>query len=150
MLRRPDSDVHRILRRFDIDAAAIDRGIVSALDRLPRGAGSVSDLSAHIDDAVERAWVYATLKYDAAQIRGAVLLLALVKTPQLRNVLYAIARDFERIVPDVLADELERIVAGSPEAPSPAARAAAGAIGDAGRRRPPRAKARRSRATRSI
>ncbi|KGV57819.1 type VI secretion system ATPase TssH [Burkholderia pseudomallei] len=132
MLRRPDSDVHRILRRFDIDAAAIDRGIVSALDRLPRGAGSVSDLSAHIDDAVERAWVYATLKYDAAQIRGAVLLLALVKTPQLRNVLYAIARDFERIVPDVLADELERIVAGSPEAPSPAARAAAGAIGDAG------------------
>ncbi|NOK50491.1 type VI secretion system ATPase TssH [Burkholderia thailandensis] len=131
MLQRPDSDVHRVLRRFDIEAAAIDRGIVSALDRLPRGAGSVSDLSAHIDDAVERAWVYATLKYDATQIRGAVLLLAIVKTAQLRNVLYAIARDFERIVPDVFADELERIVEGSPEAPPPAARASAGAGGGA-------------------
>ncbi|AOK49115.1 ClpV1 family T6SS ATPase [Burkholderia sp. MSMB617WGS] len=127
MLQRSDSDVHRILRRFDIDAAAVDRGIVAALDRLPRGAGSVSDLSAHIDDAVERAWVYATLKYDATQIRSAVLLLAIVKTAQLRNVLYAIARDFERIVPDVLADELDRIVDGSPETPPPAARAPGGA-----------------------
>ncbi|AGK51273.1 type VI secretion ATPase, ClpV1 family [Burkholderia thailandensis MSMB121] len=131
MLQRPDSDVHRILRRFDIDTAAVDRGIVSALERLPRGAGSVSDLSVHIDDAVERAWVYATLKYDATQIRSAVLLLAILKTTQLRNVLYAIARDFERIVPDVLADELEQIVEGSPEAPPPAARASAGAAGGA-------------------
>ncbi|EIP86184.1 ClpA/B type protease [Burkholderia humptydooensis MSMB43] len=131
MLQRQDSDVHRILRRFDIDTAAVDRGIVSALERLPRGAGSVSDLSAHIDDAVERAWVYATLKYDATQIRSAVLLLAILKTTQLRNVLYAIARDFERIVPDVLADELEQIVEGSPEAPPPAARASAGAAGGA-------------------
>ncbi|KUZ74502.1 ClpV1 family T6SS ATPase [Burkholderia ubonensis] len=131
ILQRPDGDLHRILRRFEVDAAALDRGIVAALDRLPRGAGSVSDLSAHIDDAVERAWVYATLKYDAAQIRGAMLLLAILKTPQLRGVLYGIAREFERVVPDVLADALESIVDGSPEAPPPAARAAAGDVRDA-------------------
>ncbi|AOJ65933.1 ClpV1 family T6SS ATPase [Burkholderia ubonensis] len=131
ILQRPDGDLHRILRRFEVDAAALDRGIVAALDRLPRGAGSVSDLSAHIDDAVERAWVYATLKYDAAQIRGAMLLLAILKTPQLRSVLYGIAREFERVVPDVLADALESIVDGSPEAPPPAARAAAGDARDA-------------------
>ncbi|WP_321872350.1 type VI secretion system ATPase TssH [Burkholderia ubonensis] len=125
ILQRPDGDLHRILRRFEVDAAALDRGIVAALDRLPRGAGSVSDLSAHIDDAVERAWVYATLKYDAAQIRGAMLLLAILKTPQLRSVLYGIAREFERVVPDVLADALESIVDGSPEA-QPAARAGLG------------------------
>ena len=80
----------------------------------------------HIDDAVERAWVYATLKYDATRIRGAVLLLAILKTPQLRNVLLAITREFERIVPDVLADDLASIVEGSPEAPP--------AAGGAGRR----------------
>ncbi|MEN2473250.1 type VI secretion system ATPase TssH [Burkholderia sp. GS2Y] len=116
MLQRPDGDLQRVLRRFEIDAATIDRGLVAALDRLPRGAGSVSDLSVHIDDSVERAWVYATLKYDATRIRGAVLLLAILKTPQLRNVLVAITREFERIVPDVLADQLESIVDGSPEA----------------------------------
>ncbi|MGN6650464.1 type VI secretion system ATPase TssH [Trinickia sp.] len=116
ILQQQDSDLHRVLRRFDIDVAVVERGMTAVLERLPRGAGSVSDLSAHIDDAVERAWVYATLKYDAASIRSAVLLLGMVKTPQLRNVLYAIAREFERIVPDVLADELESIVDGSPEA----------------------------------
>ncbi|KVU84054.1 type VI secretion system ATPase TssH [Burkholderia ubonensis] len=131
ILQRPDGDLHRILRRFEVDAAALDRAIVAALDRLPRGAGSVSDLSAHIDDAVERAWVYATLKYDAAQIRGAMLLLAILKTPQLRSVLYGIAREFERVVPDVLADALEAIVDGSPEAPPPAAHAAVGEVRDA-------------------
>ncbi|KVV43691.1 ClpV1 family T6SS ATPase [Burkholderia ubonensis] len=136
ILQRPDGDLHRILRRFEVDAAALDRGIVAALDRLPRGAGSVSDLSAHIDDAVERAWVYATLKYDAAQIRGAMLLLAILKTPQLRSVLYGIAREFERIVPDVLADALEAIVDGSPEA-QPAARVGLG--GDAALRAEPAA-----------
>ncbi|KVO67638.1 ClpV1 family T6SS ATPase [Burkholderia ubonensis] len=131
ILQRPDGDLHRILRRFEVDAAALDRAIVAALDRLPRGAGSVSDLSAHIDDAVERAWVYATLKYDAAQIRGAMLLLAILKTPQLRSVLYGIAREFERVVPDVLADALEAIVDGSPEAQPPAAHAAVGEVRDA-------------------
>ncbi|KVD37947.1 type VI secretion system ATPase TssH [Burkholderia ubonensis] len=136
ILQRPDGDLHRILRRFEVDAAALDRAIVAALDRLPRGAGSVSDLSAHIDDAVERAWVYATLKYDAAQIRGAMLLLAILKTPQLRSVLYGIAREFERVVPDVLADALEAIVDGSPEA-QPAARAGPG--GDAALRAAPAA-----------
>ncbi|MGU7768713.1 type VI secretion system ATPase TssH [Burkholderia sp. MR1-5-21] len=128
ILRRPDSDLHRILRRFDIDAATVERGLVAALDRLPRGAGSVSDLSAHIDDAVERAWVYATLKYEATQIRGATLLLAIVKTPPLCNVLHAITREFERVVPDVLADGLAQIVDGSPEAPSAGAH---GTPGDA-------------------
>ncbi|KWE57283.1 ClpV1 family T6SS ATPase [Burkholderia ubonensis] len=136
ILQRPDGDLHRILRRFEVDAAALDRAIVAALDRLPRGAGSVSDLSAHIDDAVERAWVYATLKYDATQIRGATLLLAILKTPQLRSVLYGIAREFERVVPDVLADALEAIVDGSPEA-QPAARAGLG--GDAALRAAPAA-----------
>ncbi|WP_396330588.1 type VI secretion system ATPase TssH [Burkholderia anthina] len=126
LLQRPDGDLQRVLRRFEIDEAAIERGLVAALERLPRGAGSVSDLSVHIDDAVERAWVYATLKYDATRIRGAVLLLAILKTLQLRNVLYAIAREFERVVPDVLADELEAIVDGSPEA-QPAVGAEAGA-----------------------
>lgn len=117
ILQRPDGDLPRVLRHFAIDDAAIERGLVAALDKLPRGAGSVSDLSVHIDDAVERAWAYATLKYDATRIRGAVLLLAILKTPQLRNVLLAITREFERVVPDVLADALESIVEGSPEAP---------------------------------
>ena len=37
--------------------------------RLPRGATSISDLSDHITNAVERGWVYGSLKYGESQVR---------------------------------------------------------------------------------
>ncbi len=43
-------------------------------------------------------------------------MLALLKTPSLHNVLIGISREFEKIKPDQLADELEQITATSPEA----------------------------------
>src|SRR5688572_25802382 len=51
-----DSDLHRILKHFEIDSARLAKDITDALDRLPRGATSISDLSSHVADAVERGW----------------------------------------------------------------------------------------------
>src|SRR5499427_7351352 len=58
-----DSDMHRIIREFGLDASLLARDLTLALDRLPRGSTSISDLSEHIEDAVERGWVYATLMF---------------------------------------------------------------------------------------
>ncbi|WP_051711030.1 type VI secretion system ATPase TssH [Andreprevotia chitinilytica] len=127
----PDADLHHVARHFRLDDERLGRDLVAALDRLPRGAGAVSDLSGHIDDAVERAWVYGSLKFDAQQIRGAHLLVGLLKTPSLRHVLVGISREFERVLPDVLIDQLADIVAGSPETTASAAPAAASAEGSA-------------------
>ena len=82
---------------------------------LPRGATSLSDLSDHIDSAVERGWVYGTLMFNDAQVRGGYLMVGLLKTPSLRNALLAISRQFERVKPEALADSLAQIVSGSPE-----------------------------------
>src|ERR1700757_221599 len=49
-----------------------------------------SDLSPHIEDAVERAWVWATLKYGDAQVRTGYVVLAMLKTATLKNVLLSI------------------------------------------------------------
>ncbi len=60
ILQTPDSDLHRIVRHFELDAVARwRRDMTEALDRLPRGATSISDLSTHVENAVERGWVYA-------------------------------------------------------------------------------------------
>jgi len=115
ILHTQDSDLHRILRRFDIDAGRVEADLTQALDQLPRGAGSVSDLSEHIDHAVERAWVLASLRYDAGRIRSGHLLTGLVKTYSLRNVLLGMSGLFARVVPDVLLEDLASITAGSPE-----------------------------------
>lgn len=61
ILSNNDSDLHRIVRHFEVDASKLAADLTKALDRLPRGATAISDLSEHIEMAVERAWVYGTL-----------------------------------------------------------------------------------------
>jgi type VI secretion system protein VasG len=115
ILQTPDSDVHRIVRHFELDSSRLARDITDALDRLPRGATSISDLSSHVENAVERGWVYATLMFGEAQVRTGHLMVGILKTPSLRNALVAISRQFEAVKSDTLSDDFRRIVNGSPE-----------------------------------
>ena len=129
VLQLQDSDLHRIVRHFQLNPARLAADMSEALDRLPRGAASVSDLSVHVDEAVERAWVYASLVFGATEVRTGHLVLALLKTPGLDHVLQGISSQFKAVRGDVLKDEFREIVGGSPEdAPSSAAarQAAAG------------------------
>lgn len=50
-----DSDLHRILRHYQIDPQAIEKDLAVALSALPAGATSLSDFSHHVGTAIERA-----------------------------------------------------------------------------------------------
>ncbi len=115
ILQLQDSDLHAIIRAFKLDAGRLAHDMTAALDRLPRGATSISDLSAHLEDSIERSWVWSTLKYGDSQVRTGHVLLAMVKTPSLKNVLLGMSREFEKVKADTLTDDLEQIVAASPE-----------------------------------
>ncbi|MEJ1170103.1 type VI secretion system ATPase TssH [Variovorax sp. CCNWLW235] len=115
ILQLQDSDLLRIVKRAGLNIDAVEQDLVRALDRLPHGATSISDISEHVDNAVERAWVYASLRFEATSIRGAYLLAGIVKTPGLRQVLSGISREFDKIVPDVLVAQLPAWTEGSPE-----------------------------------
>jgi type VI secretion system protein VasG len=115
ILQGQDSDLHRIIRHFGIDASKLATDFVAALDRLPRGASSISDLSEYIEASVERAWVYSTLMYGEQQVRTGHLLVGMLKTNSLRNALFGISRQFEHIKPDILASDFASITSGSPE-----------------------------------
>jgi type VI secretion system protein VasG len=115
IVQTQDSDWHRVFKHSGIDMSVLAKDITAALDRLPRGSTSISDLSTHVENAVERGWVYGTLMYGETAVRTGHLLVGMLKTHSLRNALLNISRQFERIKPDVLADDLPRIIAGSPE-----------------------------------
>jgi type VI secretion system protein VasG len=115
ILQQPSSDLHLIARTFDLNAAALARDVTDALDRLPRGAASVSDLSARVEDATERAWVWASLKFGAASIRTGHLIVAALKTRELKNSLLSVSREFAKVRVDELADDFARLLARSPE-----------------------------------
>ena len=110
-----DSDIHHIVRHFDLDIGVLSSEMTRTLDGLPRGASAISDLSQHLEDSVERAWTYASLLYNSNQIRTGHLILGMLKTPSLKNVLVGISNEFSKISADTLSDEFASIVDGSPE-----------------------------------
>jgi type VI secretion system protein VasG len=116
ILQLQDSDFHRILRHFELNPAILAKEMTAALDRLPRGATSISDLSTHVEEAVERGWVYGTLMFGEAQVRTGHLLLGCLKTPELRNTLLAMSREFGKIKSEALSEDFGTILGGSPEA----------------------------------
>jgi type VI secretion system protein VasG len=115
ILQQQNSDVACIVRAFNLDAARLAADFTTALDRLPRGATSISDISSHIVDTAQQAWVWSTLKFGDSQIRSGYLIVALLKTSSLKNLLSGISREFDKIKVDQLTDDFEKIVAGSPE-----------------------------------
>ena len=115
ILQLNDSDLHRIVRHAGIDPSRVARDVTEALERLPAGATSVSDLSADIEEAVERAWVYATLSFGEAQVRTGYLVAGIVRTRRLRHVLTEISKEFAKIRIEGLVEDLPAMIAGSSE-----------------------------------
>ena len=115
ILQLPDSDVHRVIRRFDLNPSRLASDLTAALDRLPRGASSLVDLSSHVEETVERAWVYSTLLFGDQKVRTGHLIVGILKTPGLRNSLSAISEEFSKIKIETLSDDFASIVEGSPE-----------------------------------
>ncbi|MDR5741899.1 type VI secretion system ATPase TssH [Caballeronia sp. LZ029] len=116
ILQQPDSDLHRIVRHAGIDRDALDRDFTRALAALPAGASSISDFSWHIETAIERAWVLATLSHGDRRVRGAWLLAALAGNAELRRVLLSISSAFAKIPVDQPDELFVEWIDGSPEA----------------------------------
>jgi len=115
ILQLQDSDLVRIVRQYELDTAALARDLTAALDRLPRGATGVTDLSSQVEETVERAWVYGTLLFGESQIRSGHLVVGMLKTTSLRNTLYGMSRQFEKIKLEHLGDNFAKLLASSPE-----------------------------------
>ncbi|AJG18134.1 type VI secretion system ATPase TssH [Cupriavidus basilensis] len=115
LLQAPDGDLQRILRHAGADLPALEADLTRALGLLPAGATSISDFSFQIESAMERAWVYATLAFADDHVRGAYLLSALLKTPELRRTMLSISNQFAKVRADDLGEAVSALVAQSPE-----------------------------------
>ena len=110
-----DSDQHRILKFFEMDPSRLTTDLITSLDKLPRGATSISDFAPHLEEAVERGWVFGSLLFGETRVRTGHIIVGLLKTPSLRNVFLSLSKEFAKIKLETLTDEFARILAGSPE-----------------------------------
>ncbi|MDO9072276.1 MAG: type VI secretion system ATPase TssH [Rubrivivax sp.] len=131
LLQSQDSDWHRVIQHAQLDMSVLAKDLTAALDRLPRGATSISGIAENIADSIERGWVYGTLLYGDNVVRSGYMLVGMLKTKNLRNALVAISRQFEKLKVDDLSDALPKIIAGSPEEGQGASDGSSGAAGGA-------------------
>ena len=121
ILQLPDSDLHRIIRAYGIDASRLAADLTANLDKLPRGATSISDISPHLEQAVERGWVYASLLFSQSVVRTGHIVIGLMKTPGLTAILPGISPEFRKVSIEALCNDYAEITSGSPEDQSAAA-----------------------------
>ncbi|WP_295376990.1 type VI secretion system ATPase TssH [uncultured Pseudacidovorax sp.] len=115
LLQNQESDLHRIVQHYGLDISLLAKDVTAALDRLPRGATAISDFSPHIENAIERAWTYATLQFGEAQVRTGYIVVAMLKTQSLRNPLLQLSKQFEKIKVEDLAANFAKICDASAE-----------------------------------
>ncbi|RMB54813.1 type VI secretion system protein VasG [Sphingomonas sp. PP-CE-3A-406] len=115
LLQDPRNDVAAIRAAFAIDDARLAADVTAALDSLPRGASAISDFAPQIEEAIERGWVYASLQFGAGRVRSGHLLYAMVRTPTLRNALFAISAEWRKVQADRLGEDFATIVGASAE-----------------------------------
>ncbi|AHE55394.1 type VI secretion system ATPase TssH [Sphingomonas sanxanigenens] len=125
LLQDQQNDVALIRAHFGVAETVLAADLVRAMDMLPRGATAISDFSPQIEEAIEKGWLIASLRFGEGRVRTGQLLLAMLTTPTLRNALFAISSAFRAIVAERLEQQFDAIVKGSSEQHAPAA-----AIGD--------------------
>jgi len=115
ILQLQDSDLHKVIKHFQLDPARLVKDLTENLDKLPRGASSITDLSSHLEEAVERGWVYGSLVFKDSQVRTGYLVMGIVKTRGLNQALLGVSKEFAKINGDGLMDKFGEICGGSPE-----------------------------------
>ena len=116
ILQLQDSDLHRIIKHYDLDAARLAADITKSLDDLPRGTTSNVNFSAHIDEAIEHAWLKASLLFNESHIRTGYLIAGMLDNRDLASQLYQISDQFKKVKFENLVEEYDAIAGGSPEA----------------------------------
>lgn len=130
LLETDDTDVDHLLRHFEVNRARLTADVQRALDRLKTGNARTPALSPRLPRLFGEAWLLASIDYGATKIRSGHLLLALLATDDMARLAREMSREFERLAPETLRQNLLNLTSGSSEQGSEAtAGASAGATG---------------------
>ena len=120
LLDLPETDFQIILRRGGVDVETLRTEATSAIEAFKTGNPRTPALAPTVPQLLESAWSIASLRYGAAEIRTAFLLLAALEHQAIRALLSESVPALLGVArPEALSDDLPQVLADSPEAPSP-------------------------------
>ncbi len=115
LLEAPDTDLAKILRRFEIDASRFQKDVMRALDRLKTGNARTPALSPRLPRLIEKAWVVASIEYGAAKVRSGHLVYVLLTDDDLSRLTREISKDLAGVSVEQLTKTFADVVKGSAE-----------------------------------
>lgn len=142
ILQKDATDISLTADHFQLDRAKLLADIGNVAEAFRKNETEMPGVANSVVDMLDRGWHYATLFFGETQIRTGHVLVAALKSLELKRVLGNISKEFNRINPDALASEFRTIWTGSEEenlrpmdgsglraAGTPGAEAAAGPAG---------------------
>lgn len=127
LLDLKDTDLHRILRHFEVNADRLKADLTRAMDAFKTGNARTPVFSPHIPRMIQDAWMIASIDFASDRIRSGHILLALLTNEQTSRMLASNSELFRKINTQTLEESLADIVRGSeedkgaPDVPSPGA-----------------------------
>jgi type VI secretion system protein VasG len=115
ILQAERTDIGLTADNFKLDRSKLLADIGAAINGFRKNETEMPGVSNVVIDALDRGWHYATLYFGETQIRSGHLLVAVLKSRELRRPLTNISAEFEKINVDQLLTEHRVIWSGSEE-----------------------------------
>ncbi|HJV73820.1 MAG TPA: type VI secretion system ATPase TssH [Noviherbaspirillum sp.] len=109
------SDFALLSRHYEISPSALEKDFLSEIDRMQSGNTRTPVFSVHLLKLFEHAWLLASLDSQAARIRSAHLLLAVLTEPELSQLAHRASKQFMRFTVDELKHKISEFTSDFPE-----------------------------------
>jgi len=127
LLDAQDSDLHKILRYFEINESRLRGDLARALDGFKTGNARTPALSPRIPKMIQDAWLVASIDHQAQQVRSGHILIGILSDDETARMLLNSAESLRKISLETLSQNLRDITAGSAEDKAEGSRQGAGA-----------------------
>jgi type VI secretion system protein VasG len=115
LLQKNDTDLSLTADRFKLDRGKLLSDIARVVDGFRKNETEMPGISNVVVDMLDRGWHYATLFFGETQIRSGHVLVAILKSNELKRALLNISQEFSKIPVDALASEHRGIWSKSDE-----------------------------------
>ena len=115
LLDLQNTDLHKILRHFEINESRFRNDLTRAIDGFKSGNARTPALSPRVPKMIEAGWLIASVDYHAPAVRSGHLLQGLVSEPETARLMMLSSEAFRKISAETLEQNLAPLIAGSIE-----------------------------------
>jgi type VI secretion system protein VasG len=115
ILQRDKTDLALTADHYKLSREKLLADVTTVVNGFRKGVTEMPGISDQVAEALDRGWHYSTLLFGETQIRTGHLLVAMLKTPDLRRALIAISQEFSKAPGDEIASAHRAVWAGSEE-----------------------------------